>query len=178
MQKSRGRPYLNPSEMPESATSASIMRWLLICSRSRKDREKIAGRKKTELPKRAHPSEKTTAWQRERLVGRARQSARAAFPPAGLRGVGVKWAESAGSGPQWLLSFVFFSISNPKYSKPNSNSYFEFKSIPNLSSSLMHKWNPNIMWDSFINLFSYLIYYHYFTLENALNMNYLPHLFP
>jgi hypothetical protein len=111
MRKSRGHPYLNPSEMPESATSASITRWLLICSRSRKDREKIAGRKKTELPKWAHPSEKTTAWQRERLAGRARQSARAASPPpppAGLRGGGVKWAESAGSGPQWLLSFVFF----------------------------------------------------------------------
>jgi hypothetical protein len=118
MRKSRGRPYLNPSEMPESATSASITRWLLICSRSRKDREKIAGRKKTELPKRAHPSEKTTAWQRERLAGRARQSARAAFPPAGLRGGGVKWAESAGSGPQWLLSFVFFLFQIPNIQNP------------------------------------------------------------
>jgi hypothetical protein len=55
---------------------------------------------------------------------------------------------------------------------------FEFKSVPNLSSSLMLKWNPNIMWDSFINLFSYLIYYHYFILGNAFNMEYLPHLFP
>jgi hypothetical protein len=32
--------------------------------------------------------------------------------------------------------------------------------------------------DSFINLFSYLIYYHYFILVNAFNMDYLPHLFP
>jgi hypothetical protein len=93
-------------------------------------------------------------------------SQRALLPPPPPRlgcavGVlnGLKAQEVAHSG--FCLLF-FFSISNPKYSKPNSNSYFEFKSIPNLSSSLMHKWNPNIMWDSFINLFSYLIYYHYF----------------
>jgi hypothetical protein len=58
MRKSHGRPYLNPSKMPESATLVSISRWLLICSRSRPylNPSKIAGRKKIELPKRAHPS--------------------------------------------------------------------------------------------------------------------------
>jgi hypothetical protein len=66
--------------------------------------------------------------------------------------------------------FLFFLFSFPFN--------LEFKSVPNLSSSLMHKWNPNIMWDSFINLISYLIYYHYFILGNAFNMEYLPHLFP
>jgi hypothetical protein len=69
---------------------------------------------------------------REWLTGRARQSARATFPKLGRVGKelldGPKAQEVARSG-FCLLFYFFYSISNPKYSKPNSNFYFKFKSI-------------------------------------------------
>jgi hypothetical protein len=69
---------------------------------------------------------------REWLTGRARQSARATFPRLGRAGKellnGPKAQEVARSG-FCLLFYFFYSISNPKYSKPNSNFYFKFKSI-------------------------------------------------
>jgi hypothetical protein len=44
---------------------------------------------------------------------------------------------------------------------------FEFNSVLNLSSSLMHKWNTNLMCNIYINLGSYFIYYYSFILRNA-----------
>jgi hypothetical protein len=85
----RGRPYLNPSEMPESATSASITRWLLICSRSRKDREEEEDRAaQTGPPVIASARSSPRAADLVRLPPRAHMSARRERWKLGHAGLG------------------------------------------------------------------------------------------
>jgi hypothetical protein len=117
MRKSRGRPYLNPSEMPESATSASISWWLLICSHSRKDRWEEEDR----AAKWAHPSSPQheaahaqqilcgfhlgpTCWRAGDELGRERGEKW----KLGHTGLGWRWASQEETAHTCICLFFFF----------------------------------------------------------------------